>query len=209
MAHIHPQASVSIAHSNKPPQQKVVDARKIGNIPAPYKEKFDTDFVPSVIGWVSKSEEPWNTPDGKVPLQDIHDRVYRTVDGILDRRHPLVDPVSYFALLSTVRLSDAPPQLKSKVSAWRGAIKKRAVKIINDHLENKENISPASSIREYVGWLKPDADGGAQAPDAPFMFSNGLSFEATSVWFLSSSSGVVGTSHANVAPGKISKSTTP
>ena len=108
MAHIHSQAAVSITHGKQPTQQKVVDARKIGNIPAPYKEKFDTEFVPLVIRWVSKSEEPWNTPDGKDPLQDIHDKVYRTVDGILDRHHPLVDPVSYFTPPSAAGISDTP-----------------------------------------------------------------------------------------------------
>jgi len=108
MTHIQTsQALVSITHSKEPLQQKVVDARKIGNIPAPYKEKFDTEFVPSVIGWVSKSEEPWNTPDGKFPLQDIHDTVYRTIDGILDRHHPLVDPVSTTSLFFVVSISDA------------------------------------------------------------------------------------------------------
>jgi hypothetical protein len=88
---------VSITH-NCPVQQKVVEARKISNIQPPYKEKFDTDFVPSAIRWVSQSEEPWNNPDGKVPLQEIHDAMYRTIDGIVDRWHPLIDPVSYFTI---------------------------------------------------------------------------------------------------------------
>ena len=90
---------VSVVHSAKPSKQKVVEARKIGSILPPYKERFDTDFVQSVIKWVSKSEEPWNNPDGKVPLQGIHDTVYPTVDGIVDRKHPLVEPVSRLASL--------------------------------------------------------------------------------------------------------------
>jgi len=209
VAHIHLQASVSITHSNQPPQQKVVDARKIGSIPAPYREKFNTDFVPSVIRWVSKLEEPWNNLDGKVPLQAIHDTVYKTVDGILDRCHPLVDPVSRFTPPLAVDSLTLKPtsQLKSKLTAWRGAIKKRATKLINDHLDDKENISPATSIREYIGWLKPDTNGMTDAPDTPFMFSNGLSFKAPTVW--SPSSSVVTFSHANSAPREIPKPTPP
>jgi len=97
-AHIYmpPQGMVSITHSAHPPKQKVVDARKIGNILPPYKEKFDTDFVPSVIECISQSDEPWNNPDGKVPLQKVHDKVYHTIDGVIDRQHPLVEPVSHF-----------------------------------------------------------------------------------------------------------------
>jgi len=87
----------------------------MGSIPAPYKEKFDTDFVPSVIRWISKSEEPWNNPDGKNPLQAIHDTVYKTVDGILDRRHPLVDPVSYFTLPFVAGL---PDNFSAKIEAF-------------------------------------------------------------------------------------------
>lgn len=83
---------VLIAHST--PKQKVVEARKIGNLPQPYKEKFDTNFVPLVIQAVAQSDDPWNNPDGGAPLQRIHNSVYRNVDGIIDRRHPLVEPVS-------------------------------------------------------------------------------------------------------------------
>jgi hypothetical protein len=89
------QATVSIAHSAHPPRKKVVQVRKIGNIPPPYKERFDTDFIPSIIEWVSQSEEPWNNPDGKVPLQKIHNTVYHTVDSIIDRKHSLVEPISH------------------------------------------------------------------------------------------------------------------
>lgn len=90
-----PQSTVSITHSTTP-KPKVVDARKIGNIPPPYREKFDMDFVPSVVEWVAQSEEPWSNPDGKVPLQKIHDSVYRSIVGIVDRHHPLIEPVIYF-----------------------------------------------------------------------------------------------------------------
>lgn len=90
---------VSVTHSTNPSKQKVVDARKIGSIPPPYKEKFDTDFVRSAIKWVSQSEEPWNNPDGKIPLQGIHDTVYPTVDGVVDRKHLLVEPVSHLVSL--------------------------------------------------------------------------------------------------------------
>ncbi|KAF9782782.1 hypothetical protein BJ322DRAFT_1110668 [Thelephora terrestris] len=150
--------AVSIVHSNTP-KPKVVDARKIGNVPLPYKEKFDTDFIPSVVEWVAQSEEPWNNPDGKVPLQQIHDKVYKTIDGIIDRHHPLIEP------------------LKSKLTAWRVAIRKRAQKIVDEHLNNEENIHPASSVREYVGWLKPAAES-EDSQDAPFMFSTGLEYKA-------------------------------
>ena len=74
------------------------------------------------------------------------------------------------------------PQLKSKLGAWRAAIKKKAQKLIDDHLSQQDNVSPASSVREYVGWLKPNAkDSGSQ--DASFMFSNGLEYGTTPVRF--------------------------
>lgn len=86
------QSAVSVAHA--PPKQKVVEARKIGNLPQPYKEKFDTGFVPLVIKLVAQSEDPWNHPDAGTPLQKIHNSVYKNVDAIVDRQHVLIEPVS-------------------------------------------------------------------------------------------------------------------
>jgi hypothetical protein len=73
-------------------------------------------------------------------------------------------------------------QLKSKLGAWRVAIKKKAQKLVDSHLEQRHNVSPASSVREYVGWLKPNAKANG-GQDAPFMFSNGLEYNAAPVRF--------------------------
>jgi hypothetical protein len=66
--------------------------------------------------------------------------------------------------------------------AWRVMIKKKAQKIVDEHLGETENISPASSVREYVRWLKPNTTNEGNQ-DAAFMFSNGLEFEGASVRF--------------------------
>lgn len=72
------------------------------------------------------------------------------------------------------------PQLKSKLRVWRAAIKKKSQRLVDDYLKEQDNVSPASSIREYIGWLKPNTtDNGGQ--DAPFMFSNGLEYNTTRV----------------------------
>ena len=69
------------------------------------------------------------------------------------------------------------PQLKCKLGAWRATIKKKAQRLVDDHLDQQGNISPASSVREYIRWIKPNAkDNGSQ--DAPFMFSNGLEYDS-------------------------------
>ena len=56
------------------------------------------------------------------------------------------------------------------------------MKLTGDHLSDKENIFPVSSVCEYLGWLKPNTDGEGQA-DALFMFSNGLLYEKP--WYVS------------------------
>lgn len=71
-------------------------------------------------------------------------------------------------------------QLKSKLMAWRVAIKKKAQKLVDEHLGETENIFPASSVREYVGWLKPGTKN-EDNQDAAFMFSNRLEYEAALV----------------------------
>ncbi|KAF9789201.1 hypothetical protein BJ322DRAFT_1105068 [Thelephora terrestris] len=119
-------STVSIAHAA--PKKKVVEARKIGNLPQPYKEKFDTDFV------------PLNHPDAGTPLQRIHNSVYKNVDAIVDRQHVLIEPV------------------KSKVIAWRVAIKRKTQRVVDELLNEEDNIFPAPSIHNYVAWLKPEAE---------------------------------------------------
>ena len=63
-------------------------------------------------------------------------------------------------------------------------IKKKSQRLVNDHLGQRDNVAPASSIREYVGWLKPNVKDSV-GQDASFMFSNGLEYDVTPVQFLS------------------------
>ena len=147
------------------------------------------DFVPSATRWVSQLGEPWNNPDGKVPLQEIHNAVYRTVDGIVDHQHPLVDPVSHFTFppLYLASLTFSTSQLKSKLIGWRVGIGRRAEKLVTEHLADQTNMTPASSLCEYVGWRKPEPSSTGEV-DAPFTFSNRLKYKAALVHFLHTSS---------------------
>ena len=67
------------------------------------------------------------------------------------------------------------------MTAWRAAIKKKAQRVVNQFLDEKENIAPAPSVRHTVAWVMPDASVGRGTPDAPFMFLNGLDYKTKEV----------------------------